>query len=155
MKKSFLAITFSLSIFSLMISSCSKDSEDINNIEYSGTYILTMDNTKVAEGTTPGVGMLGNNISLSEGEDLGIALFAVPSTVGETYNIDDNNNSPITITGKNLLLNDSSVEYYLSVSGSITRVSSTKFSFQGVCEDLSGTTHSFDGEIESDVFKLI
>lgn len=138
-----------------MISSCSKDSEEITTTEYSGTYTLTMDNIKVAEGTTIGVGMMGNNISLSEGEDFGIALFAVPTVVGETFTIDDNNNSPVTITGKNLLLSDSSVEYYLSLSGSITRVSGSKYSFQGLCADLSGTEHSFNGEIESNVFKLV
>lgn len=153
MKKSLILISFFVGILSLMISSCSKDSDELKT-DYSGTYILNMDQVKVAEGTTKEVGMMGNNISISEGENLSIGLFGVPASVGETYVLDEND-SPVSIIGKNLLLSDDSSEWYLSVSGSMTRVSSSKFSFEGVCEDLDGNSHSFNGEVESDAFKLI
>ena len=59
------------------------------------------------------------------------------------------------ISGNNLIKNGED-KIYWGISGTVTRTSATKISFTGVCkEDASATiTHTFEGYIESDVYKV-
>nr|NQU91418.1 hypothetical protein [Bacteroidota bacterium] len=156
MKKTFLAIAVLLGVLSVTITSCKKDDDDNPNPPgTSGTYQLYMDNNLITEGTTDEVGMVANAVTLSEGETISLLLSSVPLTVGETIDI-DGSNCTVSITGKNLLLSDGSDELYFSIDGSMTRVSDSKISFEGNCSALMGTsTHTFNGYVESDVYKVI
>lgn len=156
MKRSFFTLAIFVSALSVMFTSCNKDVPDGPD-QYGGSYELTMDGNKIAEGDTEEIGMLGNAASVSKGEDFGILLANVPVTVGGTTQLDDEDTGGlVTIMGKNLLLDDSSDEMYFSVSGTIKRVSASKITFEGTCTDFgSETTHTFSGSMESNAFKLI
>ncbi len=153
MKKTFLTIAVLLGTFSIILSSCNKDDDPPQTPTYSGTFEVYMDGDKVGGGTTNEVGMVSATLSIAQGEDIGLLVSAVPITVGETLDIDDSNRT-VVIDGKNLLLSDGSDEMYFAFDGTITRVSNTKFSFEGNCSALMGTTtHTFSGYMESDVYK--
>lgn len=156
MKRSFFTLAIFVSALSVMFTSCDKDVTDGTDT-FGGSYELTMDGDKIAEGDTEEVGMLGNATSVSKGEDFAILLANVPETVGGTTQLDDQQTGGlVTIMGKNLLLDDSSDEMYFSISGTIKRVSASKITFEGTCSELgSDTTHTFSGSMESNAFKLI
>lgn len=155
MKKSFLTIAVLLGLFSIVITSCSEDEDPPTT--YSATYSISMDGEEVASGTTEEVGILENLASIGEGDDLSLLIASIPLTVGGVTEFDASNSSGVvTIMGKNLLLTDGSDELYFSTSGSITRESTSKISFEGTCTMLMGTTeHSFSGYIESSAYKII
>lgn len=156
MKRSLFTIAIFVSALSVMFTSCDKDVPDGPD-QYGGSYELTMDGDKIAEGDTEEVGMLGNAASVSKGEGFAILLANVPETVGGTTQLDDQQTGGlVTIMGKNLLLDDSSEELYFSVSGTIKRVSASKITFEGTCTNFgSSTSHTFSGSMESKAFKLI
>lgn len=155
MKKSIYTIAFLLSIFSVILSSCGKDDDDMPS-QLDGKYHLVMDNNTVADGETEEVGMIGNTISLSMGEDFGILISGVPESVGGVAQIgDDDSVASVVITGKNLLENGED-EMYFSISGTVTRTSGSKISFEGTCSKMGDTTiHTFSGTAESDIYKII
>lgn len=141
---------------SLMLTSCVKDilpDED----DWGGTYELMIDGEVVKSGSTEQVGLLGNLASVSEGDDFGLLVANVPGTKGGVTNIDDSDESGlVTITGRDLLKDDGSDELYLSMSGSITRASSSKITFEGTITSLDDvSSHTFSGTLESNAFKLI
>lgn len=155
MKKSVYFVALLLISLTVVFTSCGKDDDpEIEQTEELGSYKLKMDDQMVSEGSSPEVGMMGNNISISKGENFGIVLFGIPLNVGDQVELDDSN-SPITITGKNLLLNTGDPEWYISMSGSMERTSKSKVKFEGVCQDITGNAHTFEGEVESDVFENI
>jgi hypothetical protein len=156
MKKSFLAIAIILGVASIILTSCNKD--DVDPLEqWGGSYELLMDGKVVAEGDTDEIGMLGNSASASNGEEFGVLLANVPESSGGVTNIDDTEESGvISITGRNLLLNDGSDELYFATSGTIKRESATTITFEGTCVALEDASeHSFSGSMESKAFKLI
>lgn len=155
MKKSILKIAILLSAFAIMATSCGKD-EDGLPATLDGSYKVTMDGTTVAEGETVEVGMIGNAISLSKGADFSVLITGVPESVGGTAQIGgDDSETIVTISGKNLL-KDGGDEMYFSISGTVTRTSGSKISFEGTCSEMGGTTiHTFSGTAESDAYKII
>jgi hypothetical protein len=69
-----------------------------------------------------------------------------------------NGGPQVTISGKNLMLSDGSNETYYATSGTLTRVSLSKISFEGICSDFNygnETTYSFSGFMESDAYEII
>ena len=71
------------------------------------------------------MGMFANLASVSEGENFGILVANVPGSNGGVTQINDSEEGGlVTITGRNILKDDGSDELYLSMSGSIKRVSS-------------------------------
>lgn len=154
MKRSIFTIAVILSVLSLVFTSCSDSDDGITTLE--GKYKLTLDGTTVAEGTTEEVGMIGNAISLSLGEDFGFLISGVPESVGGEAEIGASGSAAsVTITGKNLLGNGED-ELYFSISGTVKRTSGSKITFEGTCSDLGGTTvHIFSGTAESNAYKII
>ena len=157
MKKSILNIAILFTIFSVVLSSCSKDDIETPADQAEGKYTVIIDGKTVASGTTIEVGYLEALATIGEGDDFGLLVGSVPLTVGGVTQFDATNASgTITIMGKNLLLTDGSDELYFSKSGTIKRESTTKISFQGTCTAmLSSVSHTFSGTIESDAYKLI
>lgn len=137
-----------------MATSCSKDSDDATTLK--GTYKLVLDGQTVASGETEEVGMIGNAISLSLGEDFGFLVSGVPESVGGEAEIGaSGSGTSVSITGKNLLGNGED-ELYFSISGTVKRTSGSKITFEGTCSDLGGTTiHTFSGSAESNAYKII
>jgi hypothetical protein len=154
MKKSILKIVVLLSVFAVLATSCSKDGDDdITTLK--GKYTLTMDGKTVASGETVEVGMIGNAVSLSEGEDFGVVIAGVPESTGGTAEVGDQGTGcSVIISGKNLLESGAD-EMYFSISGTVKRTSGNKITFEGSCTDLSGGTHTFSGTAESDAYKII
>lgn len=156
MKKSILKIAILLSAFAIMATSCGKD-DDPTTDKPEGKYTVKMDGKTVATGTTIEVGWLGTLASMSQGEDFTVLVASVPEETGGVYTFDSSHSTgTVTIMGKNLLLTGGSDEAYFSASGSVTRVSVTKISFEGTCTALLSTdTHTFSGTLESDAFKIV
>jgi len=155
MKKSIFTIAILLSIFSVVLTSCGKDDVE-EKASLKGKYSLIMDGKKVASGETAEVGMVGNAISISLGEDFGILISGVPESVGGEAQIGGNGSeTSVSITGKNLLKNGTD-ELYFSISGTVKRTSGSKITFEGSCSELgSSTVHTFSGTAESDIYKII
>lgn len=156
MKKSILTTAIFLGALSMMLTSCVKDILDDEG-QWGGTYELIIDGEVVKEGSTEEVGMLGNLASVSNGETFGLLVANVPGTNGGVTQIDDSEEGGVvTITGRNILKDDGSDELYLSMSGSIKRVSSSKITFEGSLTSLEDvSTHTFSGTMESNAFKLM
>lgn len=155
MKKSIFTIAILLSIFSVTLNSCSSDDDD-DITTLNGKYSLKMDGSTVASGETEEVGMAGNAISLSLGEEFGVLVSGVPESVGGEAQIgDQGTGTSVIISGKNLLENGAD-EMYFSISGTVKRTSASKITFEGTCSDIAGTTvHTFSGTAESNAYKII
>ncbi|SHF65260.1 hypothetical protein SAMN05444274_10762 [Mariniphaga anaerophila] len=154
MKKSIFNILILLSVFSLTFVACSKDDEN-ETPGTSGKYELVINGNTISKGTSNEIGMAGNEISISKGDEFSILITSVPGTVGNTIDIGTNYAS-VTILGENLLLSDGSTEMYVGVSGTIKRVSADKITFEGTCADATLLkSYSFSGSVESDVYKMI
>lgn len=156
MKKLFLAIAIFLGAASTILTSCNKDEGDPLD-QWGGSYELIMDGKVIAEGDTDEIGMMGNAASASNGEEFGILLANVPVSSGGLTTIDDTEESGmVSITGRNLILDDGSDELYFAISGTIKRESTTIITFEGTCASLGdATTHTFSGSMESKAFRLI
>ncbi|WP_346854459.1 hypothetical protein [uncultured Draconibacterium sp.] len=155
MKKTFFLLAILFATFTVTLNSCSKDKDD-DPITLEADYLLKMDGSTVASGTTDEVGMVGNAISFSLGEDFGVLITGVPTSTGGVATIGDATSAcSVSITGVNLLENGSD-ELYFSISGTVTRSTGSKISFEGTCTDLtSSVVHTFSGTVESDVYKVI
>jgi hypothetical protein len=156
MKKSLFTIVMFLGTLSVMLTSCVKDILDVDD-QWGGTYELYMDGDLIIEGSTEQVGMMGYLASVSNGDEFGLLVANVPGSKGGVTQIDDEEEGGlVTITGRNLLMDDSSDELYMSISGTITRESSSKITFEGTCTSFLETeTHTFSGTLESNAFKLM
>ncbi|MDY0103043.1 MAG: hypothetical protein RBS07_08880 [Lentimicrobium sp.] len=158
MKKSILTIAIALSVLSVVFTSCKKDKdEDVVTGQTEGTYDVKMDGQTIASGSTIEVGWLGNLITIANGDAFSVLVASVPENVGGVFQFDESlSTGTVTIMGQNLLLTDGSDELYFSHSGTVTRESDTKVTFEGTCKAmLSAEVHTFSGTVESDVFKLI
>ena len=152
-------MTLILGAMLLILGSCSKKNDDNPTLptQLGGSFELVINDVAIANETTENVGMLDDLITVGRDTGLGIIIVKVPRTVGGVTNIGDGDeDGSVTISGENLLNTDGSAEVYFSVSGTITRVSATKVSFQGTCNSF-GTTgvYSFSGYAESEAFKII
>lgn len=166
MKKSIFKIAILLGLFSVILSSCNKDDDDddssLINTEASATYQLLMESNIVAEGTsTNKVLMYDNTLNMGgTGSEVVITITNVPVIIGGNIAISESSGvngdqCQLSISGNNLLENGAD-EMYWGMSGTVTRTSATKISFQGIVKaDASGTiTHTFSGNIESDAYKV-
>jgi hypothetical protein len=155
MKKSILKIAILLSAFAIMATSCGKDDDDLP-ATLEGKYKVTIDSKTVADGTTEEVGMLGNTITLSLGDDFSIIISGVPESVGGVAQIGENGSeATVVISGKNLLETGED-EMYFSITGTVKRSTASKITIDGTCSQMGETTvHTFSGTAESDAYKII
>ena len=156
MNKTIFKIMFLLSVITVITASCDKN-EVSDPTKADGKYTLIMDGKTIASGTTLEVGWLETAATMSEGDNFSIIVASIPGETGKTYSFDNSSSSgTVTIMGKNILLTNGSDEMYFSQSGSVTRVSKTKVSFEGKCSAMMSTEiHTFSGTMESDVFKVV
>jgi hypothetical protein len=128
----------------------------------SGTYKLVLDGNIVAEGTsTEKVLMFDNTINMGgASSDFVITITNVPETIGDNIAIDlssgtNGDGCQLSISANNMLESGAD-ESYWGKSGTVTRTSASKISFEVTCQtDASGTVlYTFNGNIESDAFKV-
>lgn len=159
MKKSIFKTAIILSALVLILGSCSKKSDENTRppAQLAGKFKLVLNDVVVADESTNEVGMYEDIVTVGRDENLGIIIAKVPTTVGGVTNIgDDANSGSVSISGMNILNSDGVTEVYISISGTITRDSETKVSFQGTCGQLgSPTVINLSGYAESDAFKTI
>ncbi len=139
----------------MLATSCGKDDDDLPTT-FDGKYKVTMDGKTVADGTTEEVGMYGNTITLSLGEDFSIIISGVPESIGDVTQIGENNSeASVIISGENFLKTGED-EMYFSISGTVKRSTASKITFDGTCSQTGETTvHTFSGTAESDAYKII
>jgi hypothetical protein len=153
MKKSIFTIAILFSLFSVVLSSCDEGDDDSSPLstDASATYKLVMNDNTVAEGTsTNKVMMFDNTVNMGgTGSDLVITITEVPESIGGVADI-----ASLSISGINLLESGED-ETYWAFSGTVTRTSATKISFDGACGVKSNAEqHPFSGYVESDAYKV-
>jgi len=158
MKKSIFKIAILFSLFGVVLTSCKEDNDDSTPVstDPSGTYQLLMDGNTVAEGTsTIKVMMFDNTVNLGgSGSDFVITITNVPVSIGGAVAIGSRDKSQLSIQGKNLLESGTD-EIYWAMSGTVTRTSASKISFEGTCRtDPTAVVHTFSGYVESDAYKV-
>ncbi len=159
MKHSILTISILMAL-SLVFFSCSDDDDPVQE-EQKGRYKVIMDGQVIAEGSDGKVGFVQGGeggawtISISKGEEISLLLSAVPTETGSTATIDG---SDVTVSVAGSLVKGSYLTPVGS-SGTITRVSDSKFTFICTCKDLEdwvgSPTYLFEGSIESDAYKVV
>jgi hypothetical protein len=158
MKKSIFKIAILFSLFGVALCSCIQNNNGSSQetTDPSGTYQLLMDGNTVAEGTsTIKVLMFDNTVNLGgTGSDFVVTITNVPGSIGGAVAIGSRDKSQLSIQGKNLLEKGTD-EIYWAMSGTVTRTSASKISFEGTCRtDPTAVVHSFGGYVESDAYKL-
>jgi len=158
---------------SLLFSACDTDPEDLgyDSNTYDATFELYMDGNFIQSGTIEDVGMIltspgqwANIVTVDKDSTIGFIISGIPLNVGDEAHLsiesDDNSDddeAAVLINGWNLLTAMDRDEYYFSESGTVTRTSSTKISFQGICVEIQNPDDniSFSGYVESEAFKNI
>ena len=160
MRKSILVFAVLLSVFSLALTSCGSDDDDDVTTSgpevETGSYEIYIDGTLYYEGTNAPVGLTQdgpgnyvNTVTIGNGTDIAIVVSGFSRTVGGASDMDDTSG----IGGVNIV---SGQELFNSRTGTLTRTSMSRISFDGTCTDSSFTqTHTITGYIESAAYEII
>lgn len=162
MRKSILVFAILLSVFSLALTSCGSDDDDDDNTTSgpeveTGSYEIYIDGTLYLEGTNAPVGITQDALgqyanTVTIGNDtatIAIVVSGFSRTVGGAADMDYTSGT----AGVNLV---SGQEFFNSRSGTMTRTSMSRISFDGTCTDSSFTqTHTITGYIESAAYEII
>lgn len=158
----------SLLLISLSFIACETEDNDDGTSgaeSKTGTYQLYMNDSLISEGSVDEVGMVQgldksyqNIVSMNRGTIMSFMISGFSYTVGEevTLNDDSDDEAVILFNAWDILHTDRE-EVFFSQSGTLTRTSSSKISFEGVCYEMydSATPITFRGYYESDAFKQI
>lgn len=150
---------FSITIISIAIivlfSSCKKDDPDIiGSGDMDGKYEILIDGSVIAEGSTDEVGLMQdadqnyvNNVTIGD-ESISISVFQFPKNVGGTVEMDTDSDPGLSVIKLGVI--------YGTISGTLTRVSDSKISFEGKCTKLlDPNEHTISGYVESDLWEVI
>ena len=156
MKKSITLIEILVSLFSLTFTSCSSDNDTNSSPEVeTGSYEIYLDGVLFLEGTNAEVGLIKddqgnyvNTVTIGTGTEVVIAVSGFPTIIGDVSNMVDDGDPGVNIlTEQNL---------YDTRSGTLTRTSASKISFDGTCADWPNLqSYSITGYIESEAWKVI
>ena len=156
MRKSIVLLTVLLSVFSLALTSCSSDDDPPSGPEVSkGNYEIYLDGVLYKEGTNAEVGLIkdaqGNyvtTVTIGMGSDVSILVSGFPRTISDVANMDPNGDPGVNMT--------SGTDYYSTMSGTLTRTSASKISFEGTCTKLmEAQVHTLTGYVESSAWDVI
>lgn len=155
MKKLFLT-TFVLMSLSLSFTSCEEEDavKEPTVDSLKGSYQLFVDGTILKEGTVAFAGALQdadenwiNSVTIGS-NDISILISQFPVAIGATVSMDSDGDPGVTFTYNS--------DVYSSVSGTLTRESGSKISFDGMCKELmSSEEHTLSGFVESESYKII
>lgn len=153
MKKTIFTFAILLSIFSVIVSSCSKDDSTTPETPETGKFEIYIDGNLYSEGNTADVGYIQDNqqnyvntVTIGN-DDISIVVSQFPRSIGDVVAMDPDSDPGVIIT---------STEMYLTVSGTLTRESGSKISFEGKCTKLMETQeYTIRGYVESEAWKII
>jgi hypothetical protein len=150
---------FSISIISIVIillfSSCKKDDpEIIGSDDLKGKYEIYIDGSLYAQGSTDAVGLMQDNeqvyinsVTIGD-ETIAIGVFQFSKEIGGVVEMDTDSDPGVTVLKGGV--------FYGTISGSLTRESGSKISFEGKCTKLLDTEeHTISGYVESDLWEVI
>ena len=153
MKKSIFTIAILLSIFSVVFTSCNKDDDDPVVDDLTGRFEFKIDGVMSKSGTSAEIGFLPNEQGNYEdlitigNDEISIVVSGIPRTTGGTVNIDGGDPGISIVVGQDL---------YTTVSGTLTRTSASKISFNGKCAKLlESQEYTITGYVDSDAWKVI
>lgn len=152
-------MTVLLTTLLLVLGSCSKKSDDnpVTPGQLGGKFKLVINDVLIAEETTDEVGMLGDLISVARDEYLTILIGNVPTEIGAESAIGEGDAAgSVSVSGRNILNTNNEDEVFFAISGTIKRVSASRFSFEGTCSRFGDAQlYTFSGYAESEAFKVI
>lgn len=141
----------------MVSTSCEKDSLDTGTkVDLTGTYEVYIDGSVVVEGETQASGSAQNadgvwinTITMGdEAKSMNIVVGQFPRNVGETVTMDIDSDPGVIFTHQSVM--------YSTISGTLTRETASKISFNGSCVELmTQEEHSIKGFVKSDSFKQI
>lgn len=142
-------------VTSFSITSCDKNNDDDTGPELlTGNYKVSLDGMLLKEGTNADVGLIQDNdktyqnfVTIGDTE-ISIVVTGFPRTIGDEFTMDTDSDPGIILTAGQ--------DYYSTISGTLTRTSASKISFNGKCVNLLGTQeYTISGYMESDAWKVI
>ncbi len=153
MKKN-ITTSIAFMVMLLAFNSCSKDDPVTPASEnLTGKFEIYIDGSLFSQGTTTSVGMIQDNQqnhlnTVTIGNDeISIVVTQFPRSVSEAVAMEFNGDPGISIVAANM---------YTTKSGTLTRESGSKISFEGKCTKLLETEeHTITGFVEAEVWKKI
>jgi len=154
MKKSIFKIAILLSAFAITGISCSKDEKTSPEPELvTGKFEIYIDGSLFSEANTADVGYIQDNEQNYENtvtignDDISIIVSQFPRLIGGVVSMDTDSDPGVLIT---------STEMYGAVSGTLTRESGSRISFEGKCKKLTESQeYTISGYVESEAWKVI
>ena len=156
MKKSIILFVILLSSLSLTLSSCSSDDDSNSEPQLAtGAFEIYLDGVLYKQATNAEVGLIKdaqgnyvNTVSIGVGTETAIMVSGFPTTIGEDITMDSDSDPGVNIS--------SGTDYYGTVSGTLTRTSASKISFQGTCTKLmEAQVYTITGYVESTAWEVI
>ena len=155
MKKSIKFLTILvLVVTSLSFTSCGKDDDDNPAAVLTGNFTVSLDGVLFIEGTNADVGLIQDNDKTYQtlvtigNTEVSIVVTGFPRKIGDVITMDTNGDPGIMIT--------SGQDLYTTKSGTLTRTSASKISFNGKCKKLlDAQEYTITGSAESDAWKVI
>ena len=149
MKKTIFTFAILLTVFSVIVSSCSKDEPEV----LTGKFEIYIDGNLYSEANTADVGYIQDNqqnyvntVTIGN-DDISIMVSQFPRSIGDEVAMNPDSDPGLSIT---------STEMYLTVSGTLTRESGSKISFEGKCKKMMETQeYAISGYVESEAWKII
>lgn len=155
MKKIILTSIILIAI-TLAFSSCRKDDDPVTPEQdiLTGKYEFHMDGSLFSEGTNVKVGRIQddqgvyvNTVTIGD-NDISITVSGFPKTIGDVAVMEANSDPGISIM--------SGEDYYGTISGTFTRTSASRITFDGKCTKLLETQeHTITGYVESEAWEII
>ncbi|WP_299781708.1 hypothetical protein [uncultured Formosa sp.] len=156
MKKSITLIALLVSLCCLTFTACSSDDDSSSKSEtLTGTYKIYLDGVLFLEGTHAEVGLIKddqgnyvNTITMGTDTEAVIVVSGFPTTIGDVANMVYDGDPGVNIlTEQNI---------YDTRSGTFTRTSASKISFDGTCTDWPNLqSYTITGYVESEAWEVI
>jgi hypothetical protein len=140
----------------LVFCSCQKDDDTITPDQdiLTGNFEVYMDGSLFSEGTNVEVGRIQddqgvyvNTVTIGD-SDIGITVTGFPKTIGDVTTMEANSDPGISIMFGE--------DYYGTISGTFTRTSASRITFDGTCTKLLETQeYTITGFVESEAWEII
>ena len=156
MKKSLALFVILISVFSLAFNSCSSDDDESNDPQVAtGSFEIYLDDVLFKQGTNAEVGLIKDNqgnyvntVTIGMGSETGIVVSGFPTTISDVTTMDNDSDPGVNINVDS--------DYYGTISGTMTRTSASKISFNGTCTKLmEAQVYTITGFVQSTAWEVI
>tara|TARA_R110002049_G_scaffold67299_2_gene174830 strand:- start:77 stop:550 length:474 start_codon:yes stop_codon:yes gene_type:complete len=156
MKKSIVLFVILISVFSLTFNSCSSDDDESNDPQVAtGSFEIYLDGVLFKQGTNAEVGLIKDNqgnyvntVTIGMGSETGIVVSGFPTTISDVTTMDNDSDPGVNINVGS--------DYYGTISGTMTRTSASKISFDGTCTKLmEAQVYTITGFVQSTAWEVI